>query len=883
MAVVAALVILLGLHSEHALSRLPVASPQNGGLSFLEVPSSRIAQTKIAQTDAGQLTQQGREAYQAGQLTQAVLLWQQAAAVYQALGDRSNQALALSYLSLAHQQLGNWRDAEQAIAQSLALLSSSTAPAFRAQAFNTQGSLRFAQGQPADALLSWQQAAVLYAQVGNQTRKTGSLINQAQAQQALGLFLQAKQTLTQVEQALNQQPDSSLKALGLRSLGNLWMLMDNRTQAERVLQQSLAIATQLALPADQQATQISLGNVARSQKDFNTASRFYQQAAAMSASPLYQAQSQINQFSLLLESNRIPEAEALLPTVQTQLAQLPPSQASIYAHINLAQSLTQWETHQKSNKTNPSQPTTPPTLTSNLKLAAQLLSTGIQQANALSDPEQINFTARRAEAYALGYLGGVYEQTQQWDHAQQLTEKALVLSRSLNAPEITYQWQWQLGRLLKAQGKRDLALSTYRAAYETLNSIRNTLLIASNSDRQFSFRENVEPVYREYVSLLLQADQAENSQVNLQTARTVIESLQLAELDNFFRTACLDAQKVAIDGINQTNAAVFYPIILPDRIEVILSVPGQPLRHFGAPVPQADVETVISQFQRSLLLPITTPKSRQLGQQIYSWLINPDVESTLKTQSIQTLVFVLDGSLRNIPIAALYTGQQYLIERYSIALAPGLQLINPKPLQQRGLQTLAAGLSQGRHGFSDLPNVETELKQIQSTVSSKVLLNQAFQSATLQDQINATSFPIVHLATHGQFSSNADKTFILAWDKPIPVTELGALLRRREETQEAAIELLILSACQTATGDKRAALGLAGVAVQAGARSTLASLWSLDDVSASQFMTQFYRQLATQKGSKAEAVRQAQLTLLKDPDFRHPRYCAPYVLIGNWL
>jgi CHAT domain-containing protein len=327
----------------------------------------------------------------------------------------------------------------------------------------------------------------------------------------------------------------------------------------------------------------------------------------------------------------------------------------------------------------------------------------------------------------------------------------------------------------------------------------------------------------------------------------------------------------------------FTPSFCPDRLEIIWSVSGQPLRHFGVIVSQATIETTISDFQGDLLLPITTPKSKQLGQQIYSWLVNPDVEAVLKAQSIQTLVFVLDGSLRNIPMAALYNGQRYLIERYSIALAPGLQLISPKPIQERGLQTLAAGLAEERHGFANLPNVEIELKQIQATVSSRVLLNQAFQSTTLQQQINETPFPIVHLATHGQFSSNADKTFVLAWDKPIPVNELGALLRRREDSQDAAIELLVLSACQTATGDKRAALGLAGVAVQAGARSTLASLWSLDDESAALFMAQFYRQLATRKASKAEAVRQAQLALLKNRDFRHPRCWAPYVLVGNWL
>jgi CHAT domain-containing protein len=176
-----------------------------------------------------------------------------------------------------------------------------------------------------------------------------------------------------------------------------------------------------------------------------------------------------------------------------------------------------------------------------------------------------------------------------------------------------------------------------------------------------------------------------------------------------------------------------------------------------------------------------------------------------------------------------------------------------------------------------------ELKEIQTELKSRILLNQGFTSTTLQNQIDAQPFPIVHLATHGQFSSNANETFVLAWDKPIEVNELSALLRKRDEVREDAIELLVLSACETAAGDKRAALGLAGVAVQAGARSTLASLWTLDDESGAQFIGQFYRTLSSSNVSKAEALRQAQLSLLRDPNFRHPRYWAPYVLLGNWL
>jgi len=144
-------------------------------------------------------------------------------------------------------------------------------------------------------------------------------------------------------------------------------------------------------------------------------------------------------------------------------------------------------------------------------------------------------------------------------------------------------------------------------------------------------------------------------------------------------------------------------------------------------------------------------------------------------------------------------------------------------------------------------------------------------------------FNVVHLATHGQFSSDADKTFILTWDDRIKVKQLSAILRDRDSAEATPLELLVLSACQTASGDKRAALGLAGVAVRSGARSTLATLWSVSDEAASTLMPRFYQELTVPGTTKAQALQRAQLSLLKDPRFQLPLYWAPFVLVGNWL
>jgi CHAT domain-containing protein len=271
---------------------------------------------------------------------------------------------------------------------------------------------------------------------------------------------------------------------------------------------------------------------------------------------------------------------------------------------------------------------------------------------------------------------------------------------------------------------------------------------------------------------------------------------------------------------------------------------------------------------------------------VYNWLLKP-IESELQKSGVKTLVFVLDGALRNIPLSALYDGKQYLVEKYAIALSMGLQLQNPKPLVRQRLNALTAGLTQPPPGygeFSPLPAIKTELNLItQAGVSTTSLLDQQFTKQALESKVNAVSFNILHLATHGQFSSRADQTFILAANGPINVIDFDNILRMRNGNRLEGVQLLVLSACQTAAGDNRAALGLAGAALKAGAGSTVASLWQIDDESTAQFVGAFYTQLKNANMTKAEALRFAQLQLLKHPNYSSPSFWSAYVLIGNWL
>jgi CHAT domain-containing protein len=758
----------------------------------------------------------------------------------------------------------------------------------RAQTLNQQGLQELAAGNMEAALATWQAAEMAYAKAGDRLGVIGSQINQAQAMQRLGLYLRSRRTLTAVVQALSSEPDSLIKAATLRSLGKTLQQIGDIDQSRLMLLESLEITRKLGKPEEISDNLIALGNTARNQADSAAAYAYYQEAAAIAQCPaenqscpsqINRLEAKINQLSLLIFEQKWANAVSLVPEIASELDPIQPSHAGVYARIHFAGSLIQLNSANTANNTaNNTAKNQNNYINHNyLNQAAKQLAKAIQEAKSIND--------QRAESYALGKLGYLYTQTEQFSAATQVTEQALLIAQSINAADIAYQWQWQLGRLLKNSGQKSGAIAIYTQAVNTLQLLRNDI-VAIDSDVQFSFRESVEPVYRELVSELLTT---EPSQSDLKTALDVMELLQLAELDNFFQDACLDTKPVQIDQIDR-SAAVIYPIILSDRLEVILSLPGKPLIHYSIAVSQTEVESILAEFRISLSPVVPRKKRLELSEQVYDWLIRP-IETELAASGVKTLVFVPDGAFRNVPMSTLYNGQEYLIEKYAIALTPGLQLLEPKSLGEIKLQALTAGLSESRQGFSPLPAVEFELNQIQSQLPTLMLLNEDFTRTKIQAELNRGKFPVVHFATHGQFSSKADKTFILTWDGEINVKELNEFLastqtpgKNSQSKQRTPIELLVFSACETAAGDDRAALGLAGVAVRSGARSTIAALWVVKDEATALFMAEFYRILSTEPGiSKAEALRQTQLTLLQNRQYQHPFYWAPFVLVGNWL
>ncbi|MBR8835578.1 MAG: CHAT domain-containing protein [Stigonema ocellatum SAG 48.90 = DSM 106950] len=811
---------------------------------------------------------EGRNFFEAGRFAESVKFWEAASVGFKTQGDIINEAWSLSYLSLAYQNLGHWQKAERAITNSLDILQHLNKQkkgntAILAVALNTQGNLKLSTGKAEAALQIWQDAESAYAAVGDEVGKVGSQINQAQAMRALGLYRRAQKLLVDVNQKLQNQPDSIIKAKALQSLGIAFQLVGDIQQSQEILQQSLKISQQLNSGADISNILFSLGNTARDLHKTEAALDYYQQVVAQTSNSQLRLEAQLNQLSLDIETGKTKPDAALLSQIKSNLEKLPPSRMSVYATVNFVRNLS------KLSKLNGHESVSD-------QESAQILAYGLQQAQMLGD--------LRAQAYALNELGKLYFEKDRLAEALKLSQQALQISQEINATDISYQPAWQIGRILKKQGDNQGAIAAYDSSVKTLKSLRSDL-VAINRDVQFSFQESIEPIYRELVDLLLQS---QPSQQNLKQARATIEALQLAELDNFFREACLNAKPEQIDQIDK-QTAVIYPIILGDtvgsprhRIEVIVSIPGKPLSSYNTALSSGEIENTIKHMRQSLNPIFSNDERLHLSQQLYDWLIRP-AESQLANSGVKTLAFVLDGSLRNIPMAALHDGKQYLVEKYSLALSPGMQLLPGRFLKTENSKVLIAALSEARQGFKALPAVKSEVMEISSEISSKLLLNEKFNDITLKKAIESTPFSVLHLATHGQFSSESDDTFILSWNDKINVKQLSEFLQTRNESESTPVELMVLSACQTAKGDNRATLGLAGVAVRSGARSTLATLWAVKDESTAKFMAEFYKHLTQPGISKAEALRQTQLTFLQNAENQHPFYWSAFVLIGNWL
>jgi CHAT domain-containing protein len=482
----------------------------------------------------------------------------------------------------------------------------------------------------------------------------------------------------------------------------------------------------------------------------------------------------------------------------------------------------------------------------------------------------------RLSSYAYGELGAAYELRGELEPALTATRQAVLAAQTEVANDSLYRWEWQAGRLLRRQGNSAQALASYRAAIDTLGKTRAWVATSRRG-----FQEDVLPLYEEYADLMLAGTRglpAEAADGALREVQQTLEQLRVAEVRNYFENQCAvpgasdPAQRQAGDTL------VIYPMLFDDRAELLVNARGR-LSQFTVDVSLAELTNEIRLLREAIENAESGDAYLEAARRVYAWLIEP-LEPLLAEAAPKTLVIVPDGPLRTIPLAVLHDGQRFLVERYALATTPGLSLVGAASAEPI-TRVLLNGITAPVQGFPPLPFVAEELESIKNTFPSRTYADDAFVTATLEREIVAGGYSIVHMATHARFEADYRRSFLLAFDDVITMDRLEDVMGSQRFT-DRPVDLLVLSACQTAVGDERAALGLAGVAVKAGARSALASLWFINDESTALLVAEFYRQLALPANDKADALRGAQLTLLNDERYRHPAYWAPFLLIGNW-
>jgi CHAT domain-containing protein len=725
-----------------------------------------------------------------------------------------------------------------------------------------RGRAAFRVGDLVAATRNWSDAIRLCRLAGAADIEAEALTRRGEAYRIFGHFKDARDDLTAALAKAEQASDGELIAASSGALGNLAFLSRRSAVAEPLLTRSRDLARRIGLAEIVAASANDLGNLYTATDRVREAAAAYDEAIAaadtMHDQPLA-ATAEINAARLALRRNDITRAAALLTRAVDGLVRLPPSYDRGMALIAAASAIVEHE-----GAVAPA--------------AEAIASRALQAAAAMAETAHSKLLASEA----LGSLGRLDERQGRFDRAAQLTAQALFTAQQAAAPELSSRWDWQQARLFRRQGQIEPALMSYRRAVAELQSVRQDIPVEYSGGHS-SYRTTYGPLYLEFTDLLLRRTSTDprHAAPLMREARDTVEQLKESELQDYFRDSCVtsfEAKRRSIDTI-APGTAVIYPIVLPDRTELLVNF-GQQQNQFTIAVEEHHLREQVLAF-RQLLEKRTTNEYQPLARELYDRIMRP-LESVLAAHRIDTLVVVPDNVLRLIPFSALYDGEHFVVERYATAIAPSLHLVDPKPLTAAVREALALGISESVQGYVALPDVVREVRAVHDIEGGKSLLNDEFNRARFKNELETEPYNLVHIASHGEFGGDPSRTFVLAFDGRLTMDDLERDIKYGQ-FRESALELLTLSACKTAVGDDRSGLGLAGIALKSGARSALATLWSVNDRSTSDLILSFYRELQNENLSKAHALQAAQRGLLHDPIFAHPSYWAPFLLIGNWL
>ncbi|EKU99549.1 hypothetical protein Lepto7375DRAFT_1606 [Leptolyngbya sp. PCC 7375] len=864
-------------------SDLPLAEPK------------RITQVNPRQLEADRLLNEGIEQYKRGDWKASLITAQQALAIYQEISSREGKAKALFIIGALNRLLGNYPKALNYYAQSLVITREIGDRVYEASVLNGIGIVNQLLGNYSEALNYYTQSLIIKRELDDLVGESSTLNNIGSVNQLLGNYPEALNYYTQSLMITRELGDRTTEAAVLINTGSVNQLLGNYPEALNYYTQSLVITRELGDLATEAQALNNIGELNRLLGNYPEALNYYTQSLVIT-------RELGDRRTEALTLNNIGELNRLLENY---------SEALNYYTQSL---MTKRELRDRANE------------------AITLANMGFSFKSQGKPVLAIVFFKQAINIYE-----DIRSNIQVLDRSSQESFKATIEDRYRTLADLLL----QQNRVIEAQ--RVIDLLKVQELDDTLRGVRGTPSTSSGvplleeekillAESQRIFQQGI--VISQELSALRQIPLAErttannerifaleNQQAEILTAfLTFVASPEvanlIANLSDIAKQGDLVTKLASDEFINLRNnladienAALIYPLILENRLELVLVTSSGPPTHYPITVDEDTLRDTVFEFQQTLRDKTSTPEP--LAQKLYDWIIPADLETALTQQDIETILYAPDGILRYIPLAALHDGDQWLIERYQInhITAASLTDLNleddPEPL------VLAGAFSEGNHpspagDLWGLPYAGLEVENLAKLLpTSPLLLNKEFSLAGTVPLMN--DHTIVHFATHAAFMVESPLESFIMFGNGDRLT-LQELKNWRGRFSN--VDLMVLSACETGVGNVRDAdgeeiLGFGYLMQAAGASAAMASLWQVSDGGTQILMTEFYQALKNGMG-KAEALQHAQRKLIDGKgvnltdveriigqrpadaetiysQLSHPYYWAPFILIGNGL
>ncbi|MFN4832658.1 MAG: CHAT domain-containing protein [Pseudanabaena sp.] len=820
-----------------------------------EVPYVKPRTTSDQKAEADRLLEQGNQQYATSQFQSALQSWQQALIVYQQIKDRKGESVSLIGLGNAYESLGQYQKAIDFFQQSLAITKQIKDLNGESNSLIGLGNAYYRLGQYQRAINFFQQSLAITKQIKDLNGESASLNNLGNAYYRLGQYQRAidffQQSLAITKQIGNLNGESA----SLNNLGNAYESLGQYQRAIDFFQQSLTIKKQIGNLEGESNSLNNLGDAYERLGQYQRAIDFFQQSL----------------------------------TIKRQIGDLGGESNSLN-NLGIAyKSLKQYQR------------------------AIDFFQQSLAIKKRIGD--------RKGESNSLNNLGNAYDILGQYQKAINFSQQSLAIKKQIGDRNGEGLLLINMGVTFNKLNQTEIAILFYKESVNVRESIRKDIKKLSKEEQK-SYLSTVEEDYRNLGDLLLQ-------QNRIIEALQVLDLLKVQELEDYLKNikgsdrstqgVRLLAPELAIsnkllavnfdnsqdinnqlanqiqqlpkaeinkvpDYLNQipNGTVLLYPFILSDRLEIILFSPNNlPIRRTTR-ISKDQLETLISDF-RAGLLDAGSEDFREPSIQLYNLLIKP-IETELAQFNAKTILYAPDGQLRYIPIAALYDGKQWLVEKYQISNLIAYTLFDFSS-QPKNVPNILAGAFGGKagdrkFGQTVLPATVREVQAIANSFQNSVtLIEEQFSRQAIESKFK--NHNILHLATHAEFNSGApDNSFIIFGN--------GDKIRLNEITdwQIPNIDLIILSACQTGVGKLGSGVEILGFGYQvqkAGAKQAIASLWSVNDEGTQALMEAFYDELKKGDVSSTEALHRAQVALIKSKKYNHPNYWSAFFAIGNGL